>query len=95
MTLPRATCGSNSSISSTVQLCFSRSEISAKRIDLLREQIAVGHRVPDGDDLEAAAIRFSMIARDVWLLPAPVRTAPTATTGFELLICVASGPSRT
>ena len=54
MTLPRVTCGSNSSISSTVQLCFSRSAISAKRIALLREQVAVGHRVPDGDDLEAA-----------------------------------------
>ena len=34
------------------------------------------------------------ILRVVWLLPAPVRTAHTAITGFVLLTIVWSGPSR-
>ncbi len=33
-----------------------------------------------------------MIRREVWLLPEPVRTAPTETTGLVLLIWVSLGP---
>ena len=35
-----------------------------------------------------------MTRRDVWLLPEPVRTAHTDTTGLVLVIWVSSGPSR-
>ncbi len=34
-----------------------------------------------------------MIRREVWLLPQPVRTAPTEITGLLLLIWVSLGPS--
>ena len=36
-----------------------------------------------------------MIRREVWLLPQPVRTAPTAMTGFELFSIVSFGPRST
>ena len=40
------------------------------------------------------AIRIWLTRRVVWLLPQPVRTAHTETTGLLLLIMVSRGPSR-
>ena len=41
------------------------------------------------------SLRISATRRLVWLLPEPVRTAQTETTGLRLLIIVSSGPRRT
>ncbi len=41
------------------------------------------------------ALRIWATLREVWLLPQPVRTAQTETTGFSLLTMVSLGPSRT
>ena len=40
-------------------------------------------------------LRIWATLREVWLLPQPVRTAQTETTGFVLLTIVSSGPRRT
>ena len=57
-------------------------------------EIAVRHGVAHHRDLEphlAQDLRRSR--RDVWLLPQPVRTAPTAITGLVLRTMVCSAPS--
>jgi hypothetical protein len=41
------------------------------------------------------AMRISMMRREVWLLPHPVRTAPTEMTGLLLLSMVSFGPGST
>ena len=40
-------------------------------------------------------MRIAATRRVVWLLPEPVRTAQTETTGLRLLIIVSPGPRRT
>ena len=58
-------------------------------LHLLRRQVAIGHRVPHGRDLQPDLPQARRATRRVvWLLPAPVRTAQTATTGFVLLSIV-------
>ena len=42
-----------------------------------------------------ASFSTPAMARVVWLLPTPVRTAQTATMGMHALSIVASGPSST
>ena len=39
-------------------------------------------------------INVSMTLRDVWLFPAPVRTAVTEISGLLLFNCVFVGPNR-
>ena len=72
-------------------------EIGQRResLDRLGRQIAVGHRVSDGDDALAGILEAPATARVVWDLPTPVRTAVTATVGTVALSIVASGPRST
>ena len=49
-------CGSYSSRSSIVHLCRSRSDKRRESLDRLRREIAVGHRVADGDDALAGIL---------------------------------------
>ncbi len=69
--------------------------VGGEALDLLLDEVAVGHRVADGDDAAALLLEDRATLRLVWLLPEPVRTAQTETTGLRLLIIVSSGPRRT
>ena len=64
-------------------------------LHLLLHQVAVGHGVPDrrppGGPSRAGC---RATARVVWLLPAPVRTAQTETTGTFAFSMLAFGPDQ-
>jgi len=64
-------------------------------LDLLDGQVAVGHGMADGGHPAALGFEDVGTLRLVWLLPQPVRTAQTETTGLVLLTMVSLGPSRT
>jgi len=64
-------------------------------LDLLDGQVAVGHGMGMAATRRPLALRMLATLRLVWLLPQPVRTAQTETTGLVLLTMVSLGPSRT
>ena len=86
--------GSYSSISSMVHLCFFRSSRVANRCTFCwaRSPYGMGWRMAT-TFLPSFCSAFTT-ARLVWLLPQPVRTAHTDTTGFVDWTMVASGPIR-
>ena len=86
--VPLAMCGSYSSISSIVHLCFSRSASVANRWTFCFARSPYGIGCRTAATLSPIFLRMSATRRVVWLLPEPVRTAHTATTGFVLLIIV-------
>ena len=57
-----------------------------------RSPYGIGWRTRAG--FSPSPSRSSATRRVVWLLPAPVRVAQTATTGLRLRSMVRSGPSR-
>ena len=86
-------CGSYSSRSSIVHSWRSRSSNVAKRwqICFVRSPYGIGCRT--AATLLPAALRILTTAREVWLLPAPVRTAQTAMTGLVLCSIVCRCPN--
>jgi hypothetical protein len=68
--------------------------VIGEALHLLLDQVAVGHGVADGRHAVAHSRRISDTRRVVWLLPEPVRTAHTETTGLVDLIWVVPMPIR-
>ena len=92
--LPSARCGSYSSRSSIVAVRGVEIFVALEALHGLLRQVAVRHRMAqDGDALAGLAQQLGDAAV-VWLLPEPVRTAQTATTGLDDASIVSRGESR-
>ena len=94
MTMPISTGTSYSSRSSIVGCVASISSIVSKRCTRIASRSPYGIGCRTSATLRPASSRIRPTLRLVWLLPQPVRTAQTETTGFSLSSIVAFGPSR-
>ena len=94
MIVPLMMCGSYSSRSSIVQSYRSRSSRVAYRCTRWASRSPYGIGWRTATTRLPSSFSAPAIARVVWLLPTPVRTAVTATTGTSASSIVASGPSR-
>ena len=93
MTMPISTGTSYSSRSSIVGCVASISSSVSKRCTRIASRSPYGIGCRTSATLRPASSRMRPTLRLVWLLPQPVRTAQTATTGFVLSSIVAFGPS--
>ena len=92
MTPPATMWGSYSSRSSIVHWCRSRSSIAAKRCTFCFTRSPYGMGWRTETTRRPFARRRLATRRVVWLLPAPVRTAHTETTGTFAFSMLAFGP---
>jgi hypothetical protein len=94
MTIPIPTGSSYSSRSSTVGCAASISSSLANRCTRIASRSPYGIGWRTSATRRPASSSACPTLRLVWLLPHPVRTAQTATTGFDEPSIVASGPSK-
>ena len=93
MTIPSAIGGSYSSRSSIVGREASMSSRVAKRWTRIASRSWYGMGWRTRATFRPASRRIRPTLRLVWLLPLPVRTAQTPTTGFDDVNIVERGPS--
>ena len=87
-------CGSYSSISSIVHLCRRMSSRVWNLCTFCSERFPYGMGWRTTTGFFPMSLRIRAIRLVVWLLPLPVRTAHTATTGTRAASMVWSAPSR-